>query len=107
MPDPTDRWGCNGVDCALCCVLITPELRNCCVDSGTVRDASKFESYGPFSSGVCPLGEASYADVPSLAALSLLEPTAAAAAARSFFDAFPRFLRSRAYSQLSPNSKSC
>lgn len=103
MPDPTGCCGCIGVERAFCCVLTASGLRRCCAESGKVRVASKVGWYGPLAScGVCSLGEFPCTDIPSLAPLG---PEAAAAAARSFFEAFPRFLRSRAYSQVSPNSK--
>lgn len=67
---------------------------------------SNVESYLPLASGGDgpPGGVCSTGDVETLFPLLPDAVAAAAAAARSFFEAFPRFFRSRAYSHVSPNS---
>lgn len=61
-------------------------------------------SYRPPASCDRRLSEGDGISLPALPFPWCPSPAAAAAAAKSFFEAFPRFLRSRAYSHVNPNS---
>ena len=112
MVAPSDDWECDGAERESCRPDM-PAAFGCCIcDCADVRlcAASKAESYLLLTSCASwPSG-----DICSLISDALIGPewlfdpcvaaAAAAATARSFFDAFPRFLRSRAYSQVNPNS---
>ena len=99
---------CDGTNRGFCGNLVISAalelLKRGCVDSDNVR-TSNAELYDPLTSSEgSPVGELPRADIFSAGSFSPLE-LAAAAAAKSFLEAFPRFLRSRAYSQPSPNSE--